>query len=342
MAGTSQFNTSVSLSRVIGMVMIVLCHIATALGLSAVGQLLQSGVQLFLFISGYLYSNKRIESGKHWLHQRFCRVCIPCYLWIILVCCAGIFANATLSGVSVTAYLLNLQGYHYIFAFLPRVPGIGGLTHLWFITVLLVCYLLTLLYKRHEKTGDRWLKTALVIGLVLTVPLGLQGLRIDYIWIYFAGYAAGKKQVRLSVKKYILLFAVMAVSVAGRMVMKRYCDVHGDNNLYLYVVIPLAYNAMALWLYYTIDLLNARFRLMERLQNTLLDKGIHRLDALSFYIYITHYAFMDGPFAVVHLTGSPACNIAIFLLLTVAASYVLQLLSGQALKILTKHGKDKS
>ena len=341
MEGISQFNSSVSLSRVIGMVMIVLCHIASALGLSAVGQLLQSGVQLFLFISGYLYSNKHIENGKRWLYQRFCRVCIPCYIWILLVCCAGLFARAALSGVSLLAYLLNLQGYHYIFAFLPRVPGISGLTHLWFITVLLVCYLLTLLYKRYEKTGAHWLKTALIIGLVLTVPLGLLGLRIDYIWIYFAGYAAGRKQVRLSVKKYLLLTAAMVILVAGRMVTKRYCDVHGDNNLYLYVVIPLAYNAMALWLYYTVDLINIRFRLMERMEKNLLGKGIQRLDALSFYIYITHYAFMDGPFDVMHLTGSTLCNTGIFLLLTVIASYALRFLTNQTLKILTKNRKDK-
>jgi hypothetical protein len=174
----------------------------------------------------------------------------------------------------------------------------------------------------------------LAITLVLTFLVGVVGVRCDYLWIYFAGYAAGKTAKRIDLKKYVLLTVVMVVSVAGRLLMKRYCDANGDNNIYLYVVIPVAYMAMALWIFYTVDLVNKKFGLMEKLQPTVVGKLIDSLDAISFYVYITHYAFTDAPFSVMALTGNLAVNLMILMVLTLATSLALKAITGWVLKCL--------
>lgn len=52
-------NYSISILRVVGMFSIVFCHFFSWLGFSFLSQFLNFGVYLFLFISGFLYANKK-------------------------------------------------------------------------------------------------------------------------------------------------------------------------------------------------------------------------------------------------------------------------------------------
>lgn len=324
---TSPFNPSISLCRAAGVTLIILCHIASSLGMSALGQLLQTGVQLFLFISGFLYSNKKIDNGKKWIYHRFLRVCMPCYLWLICILGIALLRGQAISAFSVLLYFLNLQGYHYIFAFLPQMSGIEGLTHLWFITVIMVCYLLLFLLKRIENKNGNAIKRILLIGMILTIPLGILGFRIDYIWIYFAGYAAGKYWTTIDGKTYLLLTATAVITGILRIITKRYCDNYTENHFYLYVVSAFSYNALAIWMYYTIDFLNTRFKLVDKHRHSLLTGAIHRVDAISFYVYITHYAFMEGELNSLRLTEYTALNIVLFLVISFCTAHILRFLT---------------
>lgn len=321
---TSPLNASVSLSRAIGVILIILCHIASAFDMSSLGQLLQVGVQLFLFISGFLYSNKQIEDEKKWIHRRARRICVPCCLWLVCICGIAVLRGQVVSTFSAVLYFLNLQGYHYIFAFLPQTPGIEGLTHLWFITVIMVCYLLLLLLKRMERHNGDVIKRILLSGLILSVPLGLLGLRIDYLWIYFAGYAAGRYWIAIDGKKYVLLTVAAVLTGVLRIVVKPLCNNYTENNFYLYVVSPLSYNALAAWMYYTIDSLNRKFRFTDRHKHPVMSGAIHRMDTISFYVYITHYVFMEGQVNTLRLTEYTVLNIALFLMSSFGTAYILK------------------
>ena len=48
-------DNSIMICRIVGMLFIVICHIGTYFDSGIVGQFFQYGVQIFLFISGYLY-----------------------------------------------------------------------------------------------------------------------------------------------------------------------------------------------------------------------------------------------------------------------------------------------
>lgn len=334
----SGFNSSVSLCRVIGMLMIVFCHIGTAVGSAAIGQLFQSGVHLFLFISGFLYSNKKIDDARKWMYGRILRVSVPCYIWVLLMCLAGLLMQQAVPLAMLVLSVLNLQGIHFLLTFLPSPSIISGASHLWFITAMMLCYVLTIFVKKWELIGEKKSVGGKILALtmVVTCLLGLLGIRFDYLWIYFAGYVAGKDAKGIDLKKYLMLTVAMAVAVVGRLLMKRYCDVQGDINAYLYVVIPVAYMAMALWIFYTVDLVNKRFDLMEKMKRTFAGPLIDWLDGISFYVYITHYAFTDAPFSVMGVTGSLAVNLLALLALTLVTSIVLKVITGWILKHLPK------
>ena len=80
-----QRDSEIVLLRLIGMLMIIGCHLSTYFGIGALGQILNVGVQLFLFISGWIYSNYPIADGKQWITKRWARICVPMYIWVAFV-----------------------------------------------------------------------------------------------------------------------------------------------------------------------------------------------------------------------------------------------------------------
>lgn len=53
-----------SIAKVIAMFMIVGCHLSEWFGVNIVAMILNVGVEIFLFVSGYLYADKNIGGVK--------------------------------------------------------------------------------------------------------------------------------------------------------------------------------------------------------------------------------------------------------------------------------------
>ena len=63
-------NYCISILRVLGMLFIILCHIASWLDIAFLEQFFNYGVYIFLFISGFLYANKEINNHSKWFLTR--------------------------------------------------------------------------------------------------------------------------------------------------------------------------------------------------------------------------------------------------------------------------------
>lgn len=316
------YNVAVSVSRVLAMFMIIICHIGSATGNSAIGQLFQTGVQVFLFISGYLYSNKDINNTNRWLWGRFVKICIPCYLFILGAAAVNTFLGNHFSWVMLILGVFNLEGYHHIFNKMYYIPAIPGTAHLWFITALMICYLLTIFVKR-KPVSLKYLMIFLSVGIVL----GFFGIRLDYFWIYFVGYLYGKSCKKISGKKYALVCLAAIGAGILRMIVKGYCDINGENNFYLFVVIPFVYNVLAIWIFTTIELLvNIRI-ISEVIVNTPISKVIVWIDGISFYVFITHYIFIDEPLRILGLTQYSFLNAILLTIAIISVSILLKKIS---------------
>ena len=321
---SKEYSMAVSVSRVAAMSMIIVCHLGSATGYSAIGQLFSTGTQVFLFISGYLYSTSEINSTKVWLWGRFVRICIPCYLFIvgsiIVDLCLGIDFSWTMAGLC----FFNLEGYHHIFNAIYYIPAIPGTAHLWFITILIICYLLTILIKR--KPGC--LKS-LMLFLSVGIIFGLAEIRLDYFWIYFAGYVYGIRNGEIGCKKYKYVILCVAAIAAGmlRIIVKGYCDIYGENNFYLFIIIPFVYNILAIWIFATIEILTGIKMIAEILGKIPVRKVVLWVDGISFYVFITHYIFIDGPLRILESTSYSFLNATLLIIIITAVSILLKKIS---------------
>lgn len=328
-----EYDYSISFCRIIGMFMIIICHLGTALDNPVIGQSFQVGVQLFLFISGYLYGNKNINNNIQWMKNRFLRICVPCYLFFVYALIINLVLSISIDYNVVILDILNLQGYSHIFYQLPYINPIQGTAHLWFITVILLCYLFTILIKKVEKKHDISQNTYnvfLFILLVFSIVLGFFEIRIDYLFIYFFGYTYAKRSERGI--DYFVSVILLFVSLVLRLLMKKYSDINGDNSLYLYVIIPLSYNFLAFWIFKTIRIFQSFFsKICERKRIRTI---VLYLDSISFYIFITHYQFIDGPLSLMNISGNLYINIALILLVTLFGGELLRLLSEKSISYL--------
>lgn len=60
-----------SIAKVIAMFMIVGCHLSEWFGVNIVAMILNVGVEIFLFVSGYLYSDKNIGGVKSFIKKKW-------------------------------------------------------------------------------------------------------------------------------------------------------------------------------------------------------------------------------------------------------------------------------
>lgn len=125
---------------------IVFCHLAGFLNISALAQFLNFGVYLFLFISDFLYANKEINNYKQWYFSRLKKLLIPFYIFsipiIILYYCYN-YINV----LEIIKYTFCMQGINFIAEFIP-FSKIEPLGNLWFITIIILCYLIMIPIKK--------------------------------------------------------------------------------------------------------------------------------------------------------------------------------------------------
>lgn len=329
-------NSAISFLRVAGMMMIIGCHLASWIGVSALAQLLNVGVPIFLLISGFLYGNKVIDKPKQWMSQRFLRIATPTYIFLIVLVGLSLIAGEKEVLRSLPGYLLFLEGFGFITNF-NVVKEIQGGGQLWFLTVILLCYLLVLLAKRIEKKYSVTAKSSFVtltIGFILILLLNYAGLHLNYFFIFFVGYAIAKYSPKTTIKSYIGLTILMLLGMALRLISRNYID---NTILYNNIVTGVTHDILALWIFYTVTLFSQK-------QPVFMQKLTENhfwiwLDSVSFDIYITHYVFLTGAYTVDSITQSKVLGLVIFTVGTVLSAVILHAISNVIIKKISTHKK---
>ncbi len=330
---------SILIFRIIGMVCILLCHIGTAIGSGLIAQTFDVGVQFFLFISGYLYANKKISSPLDFLLKRYIRITIPCLVMVVICLIASEIMGNMFSYYSLLLYVTNLQGYYHLFEFIPQIALIEGSHHLWFITVLFVCYILTIIVKYFEGKVYIRNKVAQIATMCLIVVVSFVGayfgFRLDYILVYFIGYGISKFAIKSNLKAIIISFAAMIVLIACRLVLKKYCDENGDILLYTQIVIPMTYITITVFAFFAIKYIVNMIQDKPKIDKILGSKALSKVDELSFFVYISHYIFLVHNISIFETELNIVLKILIFIIETCIASiclYYINKLIGYCMK----------
>lgn len=162
-------NNGIRIVRFLAMISVFFCHILQAMD-NAACFYLNVGVWLFLFISGYIYGNREIKDVAAFYKGRAVRILIPYYLVLASIIAINIFKGENIRLIELVSSALCLQWYGY------SVPNCG---HLWYISCILFCYLITpvLQWAEKQREGDSlilksisfavgvlWLQTAYSLG----------------------------------------------------------------------------------------------------------------------------------------------------------------------------------
>lgn len=319
---------TITVIRTCAMFCIILCHyFAFFEGFEPVSQLLNVGVPIFFIISGFLYGQKRITSALQWYKKQFIKIIIPLYTYYLI---SGLFLLAVgkfgeLNFFEFLKQLLNLQG----------ICGgeIGNIQtgHLWFITFILICYLITpLLQLLREKLN--LLKVALLIVVVsfvwIAIILNINNVYfiswfpgiLSYIFAYYlaAYWKRDNKKLFVFCGSIVLAFC----SVAIRLYVKRIVD-HGNEalgQLYDCVFVPYSQCFLAFGLFFILFYTCLK---VDRLIASL-SKILKVFDRYSYYVYIVHYMFVEGVVALNLFVDNIFIVSLLFVLLTIVYSIVLR------------------
>ena len=185
-------NITISKIRMISMFMIVFLHMDDGgfFGhIKYVDYILDAGVGIFFCISAWLYGQKTVNESIKYFYIRNClKVLGPLWLLCCLVIPVNIFVfHKEFVGLKIVVNsILGLCTYGCI----------DGCRHLWFITYILFCYLITPLLEFTDISSEKntlkqfLTKGCLFIGLVLMLGMykviGLSVFYpIEYIVVYF-------------------------------------------------------------------------------------------------------------------------------------------------------------
>lgn len=330
----------ITIIRTFAMVLIILCHYCDYFErVEFLSQLFNVGVPIFFIISGFLYGQKQINNVKKWYIKQFAKIVIPLYTYY-LVSALVLLALGKLGKVNMLdsiKVLLNLQGL---------VGGkLGNVQsgHLWFITFILICYLITpalqLLRGRINLIKISILCGALsIIWIAIILSINdfyfitwVPGI-LCYIFAYFLSTFWQRNHNKLRI--WIGITLPMIALIALRFFINR--TLTGDANimnlLYGRVIVPYSQCTLGIWIFFTIYYVCLHY-------NTLTEKtssALRVFDKYSYSIYIVHYMFVEGVLSLSHFIENKIIMTIAFVLLTLLYSILLKKISSLELNLVNR------
>lgn len=315
-------NNAISLVRLVATVFIVLCHFFQYYNLEAAWWF-NVGVQMFFCISGFLYGNKRITSPVDFIFTNFRKILIPYYCYLVAAIIVYFIFHRELlsSGIIISAVLTS--------------GTIRGIEHLWFISYILFCYIIT---PYLQALADKMKVLKWYAFLIAFLMLAIFG---HYLSVYFDSYFAVTAlfcylfgyfasvffhNYKYTIYKGIMFtFALVAAAING---IKFY-------NMYL---APIAFPGFDRLITYSHAFLGISLVLMSVIvfKNIKRNRLLELSDKYSFYIYLVHQFYILSPFTLLTATKSVPINIALTVVSILLSAVLLKLVADGVAKLFAR------
>lgn len=304
----------ISYLRVFAMLLILACHIVQEHNNSYINmtaQFLNVGVPIFIIISGCLYGQKEIkEKYFRWIIKRVRRILIPMYFFMVFLLIVNLAIGNNIRMANWIAYIFNLQGFQIY---------VHGAEHLWYLTIIMICYLITpILNKYRRKISNKNLVIYIFIGVLLQISISYfintqLGIYLIYLLLYIISYIIGCR-IDIIISKKLMFSSILLAGISG--ILRISARVFFDNSiLYNVIVVGYTQGLIAFCIFYI-------FIYMCR--NIKENKIINFLDSISFEIYLVHYMYVVGPLRLMGLTNSFIVNTIITLVISIVTAIGLK------------------
>lgn len=304
----------ISLIRLIAMLLIITCHIFQIYS-NELCYYFNVGVQIFLIISGYLYSFKTYDSPLNIIIKQFKKILFPYYILLNCILLAYIIFIPSSISIESVSNAVFCSG------------TLEGQGHLWFIPYILFCYLITpylywlrcRLENKHDKV---FVSVCILLILFLIISKSYHSyFRADIISCYILGYffkdfsrryltdkGRHKMTIITVIVTIVLIFIRIYIDYIGNIQLNGFTD-----SLYYYFK---SYSHVLLGFSIFLSL----FTFASKVQYC---KILHLSDKYSYLIYLVHGTFILSPLNVMFVTSNLFINILIALICTIISAVIL-------------------
>ena len=301
--------------RLIAFILIVLCHFFQYYAIE-LAWWFNVGVQIFLFVSGLLYGKKYVGKsidGSGFIKGRLIKILVPYYLVVMAVTAIHVLGVHDLSKKDILkALILN--------------KNIPGGEHLWFVSTILMCYFLTILYSFVTKESNKRFVVAVVLtvcGLFIFFTYFVKFYNAVWIICYFFGFVYGTVEKRYP--KSLLKINIVVIVLASQNIIQIYLSyfnrmIDTENEVY-----KIWCDFNHIWLGITLFwVLRYLFSRINYSKHGLLEKVLYISDNYSYEAYLVHQFYILGPLSLMGLTPFIPINIIIVIALILLSAFLLK------------------
>jgi peptidoglycan/LPS O-acetylase OafA/YrhL len=312
-------SSAISFIRVTALAFIFACHILQYYGLASASWL-NVGVEMFLFISGFLFGKQNIVRWGEWFGKRAIRILPDYYITLCVAIFLLIYAGkARIEPQWIAAYFTVTHDLFNI-----DVPGLG---HLWYITCILFCYLLAPVF---QFVRSRWTPGANAFFFMLGFPFVmflicyfLKLLPYRYApdaWIFALGYHISTRFQNYVPKMLLLLSVFLGF---GFMFLRGVLEIFGYFQSALLSIVTKAliipYSKVAFSFAVCLYLIYFG-RIMQ-------NRIINFLDRYTYNIYLTHVVIILGPLSILSMSITFFLKLFFIVIISISSAIVIKSIS---------------
>lgn len=281
---------------------------------------------LFLGMSGLLLGLKWKANGggrlpNNFLIHRLVKLAKTYYPFLLLMFVFyGVF----------TDYPLTVKDVVMHIAFLPWFDKLHGFGHLWFMTMIVICYVVVYVISRiscavgkHEphftcRGGGRFILILCVTVLIfplhhLMLSYGLPGQLLLYLWFFILCFYHAVDVVTW-MKKVNWVNVILASFIIGCSILIFRAGLYASNRL------------LAEWLG-VLGAIAVAMIVLRTCRENYTNKIVSFISGISFEIYLVHHNFAFGKYSIVNCVGNPIVGLVALFMFSFFAAFVLKKLS---------------
>ena len=324
-----KWDWSISFVRMIAMCFIITCHFFQYYG-NNLAWWFNVGVQMFLFISGLLFSYRDIDILT--LKKQFIKILVPYYSFVIIVCVIWIFFSSDANVADLFSIML-LRSYGKFI----------GLHHLWFVSYILLAYTMTPIVlgviKQFEKSFINMMCGGFLVIISLLIFFELFASYYNAAWMicYFLGLFLGRllnsQDPRINRGGVYCVYSIVVLTVlfnclqividyyicpelsgVYKSLYNRFCS-------YAHVMLGITLVFLLRYIYNKIPIHSENHSILKW------------SDKYSYYIYLVHQMFILGCFSLCSLIHTPVMAVVITLIVIIFAGILLNKLTEKIITI---------
>lgn len=299
--------------RTIAVITIVICHyLMYCGGNTGVGRFLAGGGNsLFFVLSALLYGlkwkneNMRPFQGPSYLIKRLVKLASAAWPFLLVLTILFIVSG---EGFTINSVILNFLFLGY----LSKLPGNG---HLWFMTIMMCCYLEFVVLSKYRLSGKMLAVLAL---LLLVLYIVLENLHIPAHALLSFAYCAVvfcyADKLMAFAKDLSILASILMLCLNGLSVALFLDGIFDYNRIWAYMLTSLCGFS---WLVLLLKVVPAKG-----------NRFISYISSISFEIYLVHHTLCAGPFVSVS-SMSPyfVCQFGLLIMISLFLAHILHLVS---------------